>query len=216
MLALDLVSPPVSIDSDEGWPMTLVGAVRCGNALILAADEREVRSDSTGGSTWSLVDKWHQVATEPVMWAWVGEGEVGWRWGEWFESQRDLSWDGIEAEGSNELRRLNLAAPHGKTAGIVVAGFVRGDPGIVGFDHTGQMKCPHREHEYAQGNSEFGFALARHWGARHSLSSARHFTELFALTVERDPFLQGLRFWSVTPDGVDGPVRDACPPSWTP
>jgi hypothetical protein len=189
--------------------MTILGAFsESPESLILGADSLASSTDSTGTSrAGGPIDKWHQVGDKPVMWGWCGSG-----WGEielekWVVAVADLGWPAIHAAASQAVRTLNgvFGNPE-RYADLMIAGFMNQQAGILAVSARGTVNYPDRQMGTSArflGCSSFGAWLA--WdilGQESPESQTREsFRRLIALTVERDPMLNGCATWEVVPSG---------------
>lgn len=220
-------SYPLPPELEEGYPLTLLGAIYLPeNGHILAVADRAASSwDSTGtAGGGGFVDKWMVVpGASALLWSWVGSEVIGVPFGVWLESEADTSsWDSFKAGASQRLKAFSTTQSPGKsTTEVCVAGFLAGVPGILHIQPYGVVNWTEAVPAVAPmfvGSSRFGVSLAWDFAEPHlgDQSRVEAFCGLFRLVIARDQLLTGFAAWDISPDAAPKRIRCENPPEPVP
>jgi|HubBroStandDraft_6_1064221.scaffolds.fasta_scaffold799420_1 hypothetical protein len=215
-MAVAVLLPPVGLSSLDGdrrvsaaelaeLPMTLLGAIRSGDELLVGADGQLVVTDARSEAAESkTVEKLHRIPGQLLVWGYVGSDDVGQPMREFFDAVKLTDWQALGDASSLRLHEVVRDNPNPHRSEVLIAGYLGGKLGIWTADETG---CVSSSPNLAF--SGYGRVAARvGWRTIQRLAPALSFEErvrhLWTETIDEVYGLgPPLSLWRITPDSCE-------------
>jgi hypothetical protein len=207
-----LLTGPVSDHEAEVLDLTLLGAVRDGDSVLVAADSSVWRSDGMGSASYQgTATKFRRLRSQLpetlVLFGAYGDQDVGERIAAWLERSTAWgNWNELVRVAGDMLRRANTAEGVTKDAitHAMVAGSIQGELGIERIGPYGATEA--NENPAFLGNGRVAAQVG--WDIAAEAAPAMSNEERLRLVMRRTtmavvPLGPPLCYWRVTSDGVE-------------